>query len=915
MASISPTDQAAPLSPEQLSKGSSLSVVRRVISSGSAPVVVIALLVIMTGSGYLFFSEPNATALISVGPSDSSYTALAYARSLVDDQHIGFSPISDSSTTSGMSWVLLLTPIQLIAELTSIPPMLLTKILGLALLFTAGTAVFAIARFTSRTNWLALVAVAPLVLEPRFVYAVVAGTEHALLAAVLGWLLVFRMRHQERRTAFTAAVATGIWPIGAVVFVAYAIDVILRIRWIAQSGETGILISARHLALLRTRLLPPAIVFVLVAAITFFSDNGFLPSTLALQAHPFKFDDWSNLWAIFTEYMSEYSAFDTPLFIASIAIILIGSTAIWRRANATSLVLIPTALVYLYMLAGWRDMNSPAFFQWNLIALIWPMIAIPLGVGMTHILAVGISSNAGRNVAAQLGEPISRIAPAAGAVLLLVGISSSWPNEWRELPPNYHVGALATQGLMIEPAEWLNENGTSDDVVIAVQAGAIRSTLNHGGVYDLTGGGSPHIIRRQMNTVTLEEFEASWIVIWDDSAARSIPVLNFTEGFTEFSGPEYPLDRIAVWRAETNLIDVQPDDIQLVQFDGLPMLGSFDIGDSESEFSAGYSGGGDRSIYESTSSYGAGYQLTESHSTQPAGGFDRFTLPGSPDDPLILAIRYDPVRTGIVSVRANGVDLGTAALTENSSIDSIVAVPIPSNISNSERLEIEVNYDVAYTGLLSILRYWAFTADESQVGRGPDVTIPESTSTLIVSDSFTDLDKLQSGLHFPDASRIVSSWQTDGGRWSIVDGQLQESFGSNLDARILIEAPRAREISTDIVWQNAAVGIVFGYSDPQNWMMFFFFPDINGIHQVRFGVMKNGVFTAPASGIVENATPGDDVNLHVRINPDATITGFFNGIDTATLHLDEDYVDTGFIGVMSHGPGNLFDNFVAHELR
>lgn len=877
--------------------------------------VVIALLVIISSSSYLFFSGTNESSLTTIGPSDSSYTALAYARSLVDDQHIGFSPISDGSTTTGMSWVLMLTPVQLIAEVLSIPSMLLAKVLGMALLFTAGSAVFVIARITSRTRWLALVAVAPLLLEPRFVYAAVAGTEHALLAAVLSWLLLFRIRRQERRAAFTAAVAVGIWPIGGIVFIAYAVDVLLRIRWVTRSDETGTLISPLQLALLRTRILPATVVLVLVAATTFFSDGGFLPSTFALQSHPFKFDDWSNLWTIITEYMSEYSAFDTPLFIASIAIILIGNTAIWRRANAASLVLLPTALIYLSLLAGWRDMNSPAFFQWNLIALIWPMIAIPLGVGMTHVLVVGISSNAGRSVAKQLGEPISRIAPGAGVVILLIGISSGWPTEWRELPPTYHQGALATQELMIEPAEWLNANGTSDDVVIAVQASAVRNTLNHGGVLDLTGGGSPHITRRQMNKTTLEQFDASWIVMWDDAAARSVPVLNFTEGFTEISGPEYPLDRIAVWRAETNLIEVEPDEIRLAHLEDLPLLSSFDIGDPESEFSAGYSGGADRAIYESTSSYGSGFQLTESYSSQPAGGFDRFILPATPDSPMVLAIRYDPTRTGVVSVRANGVDLGTVILSESNDIDSIVLIPIPANISLSDQLAIEVNYDVAYSGRLTLLRYWAFTADETLVGRGPSVAIPDSASTLVVSDSFTDPDSLESGLHFPDSARIVSSWQTDGGKWGIVRGKLQEFFGSNLDARLVIEAPDAREISTDINWHEGAVGVVFGYTDPQNWLMYFFFPDVLGIHEVRFGVMKDGIFTPAASGIVPTATPGDDINIHIRINSDATVTGFFNGNDTATLLLEDDYVDTGFIGVMSHGSGNLFDNFVAHELR
>ncbi|MCH8230567.1 MAG: hypothetical protein IIA53_09590 [Chloroflexi bacterium] len=915
MSTISTIAEAPDKTPVQNDSTPWQQVVRRLAESRIAPFVVIALLVALAGSGYLFFSGPKATTLLGIGPSDSSYTALAYARSLVEDQHIGFSPISNSSTTNGPSWTVLLSLLHPIAGMFSISSMLLVKIAGLVLLFFAAAAVFNIAKITSKTNWLALVAITPLVLEPRFVYAVVGGTEHALLAAAIAWLIVFRLRRQERRTSIAAAVAVGIWPIGALVFVCYTIDVIRRIRWSAPTTDPDSRVSHRQLRLLRTRIVPPAIVFIVVGAITSFADGGLLPSTFALQAHPFDFTDWSNMWTIITEYLSAYSAFDTPLFIASIAIILIGNAAIWRRTGAVSAILLPTCLAYLYFLSGWREMNSPAFFQWNLVALIWPLIAIPLGVGMTQVLTLAITSNAGRNVADQLGEPMARILPAVGVVLLLLGISSGWPTGWRELPPAYHEASLATRTLMIEPAEWLNENGSPGDVVIAVQANAIRNTLNHGSVYDLTGGGSPDIIRRPVNFATLKEFDADWIIIWDDDAARAVPELDFEQGFSQISGPEYPLDHIAVWRAILDLTDVPPDVFQSVRLEGLQLLGSFDIGDPQSEIETGYTGGEGRFVYEWASSYGRGARLTESYSLQPVGGFDRFTLPASPNTPAVLAIRYDRTRIGALSISANGVDLGVVQLGPSSSPDAIVTVSVPASLVTANVIEFEVGYETASAGELAILRYWSFAADESSVGRGPLVRVPTSAEQLVLSDSFTDLDNIETGLHFPDSARVATSWRVDGGNWRIVQGQVQESLGLNQDARLVIEAPGAREISFDVVWRNSPVGLIFGYVDPQNWSMYYFFPDVQGFHDMRFGVMNNGIFTVTGAASVTNREQGDTLTIGIRINEDGTVSGFLDGSPAAVMPQGGVNIDATLIGMMSRGTGNTFDNFVAHELR
>ncbi|MCZ6539018.1 MAG: hypothetical protein O6922_04240 [Chloroflexi bacterium] len=915
MSTISTTAGERETTPSQTDSTALQQRVRRFAASSVAPFAVIVMLVVLTGSGYLFFSGPEVAASLGVGPSDSSYTALAYARSLAEDQHIGFSPVSGSSTAGGFSWIVLLTPVHLIAGIFSISSMMLVKFTGLVLLFLAAAAVFNIAKITSKTNWLALVAITPLVLEPRFVYAAVGGTEHALFATAIAWLILFRLRRQERRTSIAAAVAVGIWPIGALVFVGYVIDVIARIRWSAPSTGPGPLLSPEQLRLLLTRIVPAAVVFILVGATTFLADGGLLPSTFALQAHPFNFADWSNMWSIITDYLSAFSPFDTPLFVAAIAIILIGNAAIWRRTGAVSTVLLPACLVYLYFLSGWREMNSPAFFQWNLVALIWPLIAIPLGIGMTQVLAVGISSNAGRNVAGQLGEPMARILPAVGVFVLLVGISSGWPTGWRDLPPAYYEGTLATRTLMIEPAEWLNENGSPGDVVLGVEGSAVRVTLEHSSVYDLTGGGSPDIIRRPVNSTTLNEFDIDWIIMWDDGAARSIPELGFEQGFSQISGAEYPQDNIAVWRAELDLIEVPPDVYQSVRLEGLTPLGSFDIGDPESEIESSYAGGGGRFVYEWATSYGRGAKLTESYSLQPAGGFDRFTLPASPNTPTILAIRYDRTRIGALSISANGVDLGVVQLRPGSTPDAIVTASIPASLVTANEIEFEVRYETALSGELAILRYWSVAADESSIGRGPVVNVPASAEQLVLSDSFTDLDFVEAGLHFPDSARLATNWQVDGGEWSIVQGRVQESFGFNQDARLVIEAPGAREISVDVVWQNGPVGLMFGYIDPRNWSMYYFFPDILGLHEMRFGVMNNGIFSVTGSAIIPNREPGDTLTLGIRINDTGTVVGFLDESPAAAMQQGPVNIDATLVGIMSHGPGNAFDSFVAHELR
>ncbi len=915
MSTITTTAGATEKTPAQNSPATGRQVAGWLANSRIAPLVVIAFMVALAGSGYLFFSGPEATTLIAVGPSDTSYTALAYARSLVEDQRLGFSPISSSSTTGGASWVVLVALLQVIAGVLSVPAMLLLKFAGLVLLFVAAAAVFNIAKITSKTHWLALVAITPLVLEPRFVYAIVGGTEHALFVAAIAWLIVFRMRRQERRTSIAAAVAIGIWPVGALVFIGYTIDVIARIRWSTISGESAPAASPEQLGLLRTRLALPVIVFVGMLAITFFADGGLLPSTFALQAHPFNFVDWSNMWSIITGYLSTYSAFDTPLFVASIAIILVGNAAIWRRAGAVSIVLLPMSLAYLYFLSGWREMNSPAFFQWNLVALIWPLLAIPLGIGMTQLLTVGLASNAGRNVANQLGEPMARILPAAGVFVLLLGISSSWPTDWRELPPAYHEAALATRTFMIEPAEWLNENGSPDDVVMAVQASAIRNTLDHGSVYDMTGGGSPNITRRPLNSATLNEFDADWIITWDDGAARSVPELDFRQRFSAVSGTEYPLDQIAVWRANLDLIDIPPDTYQLVRLEGLPLLGSLDIGDPQSEIDTNYTGGEGRFAYEWTSAYGRGARLTESYSLQPVGGFDRFTLAAIPETPLILAIRYDRTRLGALSISANGVRLGVAQLRSTDSPDAIVTVSVPASLVSSDEILFEVDYETAVTGELAILRYWSFAAEESAVGRGPVVTVPISSEPLVLSDSFTDLDLIEAGLHFPDSARVTTNWRVDGGKWSIVEGQVQEFFGLNQDARLVIEVPGAREISVDVIWEKGPVGLIFGYADPQNWSLYYFFPDSQGLHEMRFGVLRNGIFSITGSAIIEAREQGDTLALGIRIDESGTVSGFLNGEPAAVMSEGAGNTETSIIGLMSRGQGNAFDNFVANELR
>jgi len=868
----------------------------------------------MTGAGYLLFSAKGTSSLISTAPADSGYTALAYARSIVDDLHLGFSDVSGTSTTSGISWVLVLVPVQLVADFMSIPSMLLAKFVGLIFLATAGFAVLGIVKITSGTRWIAFAAVAPLLLEPRFVFASISGTEHAMFAATVAWLILFRMRKQERRTIALATVAVGFWPIGSLIFIGYAMDVVARIRWSATTAENSTTISLPQLALLRRRLIPPSAAFITIGAITFFSDNGFLPSTFSLQSHAFQWGDWSNIWKTI-EHLTVYSAFDTPFFIFSLALIFVGSAAIWNRIKILSVILLPAGLVYLYLVSGWRDMSPRSFDEWSLITLIWPLVAIPLGAGMAHLLAVSFELNAGKTVAEQVGEPVARIAPSIVAVLLLLGVSSAWPSDWRMLPSEYHQGAQATHSLLIEPAQWLNENGSPDDVVIAVKAGAIRSALDQGHVYDLTGGGTQGIIGRPINSATLNEFTANWIVTWNDSAARSIAELEFAEGFSEPGGVEYPFGEIAVWKTNHNLTNVPPDEIQLAIYENLPVLGSFDIGDPQSELAANYIGDADRFVYEWESAYGVGSRLTESYSLQPEGGFDRFTLPSKPNEPALLVIRFDRTRTGKLAIKVNGVDLGIVDLLETEQVDSIATVPIPAAISDSDQFQIEVGYEVADSSQLAILHYWTFAASPQLVGRGPDVILPSESDTVVISDSFTDLNLIGSGLHFPDIARNPTSWRTDRGIWAINHGQMHELLGLPQDTRLLIEAADVREISTDVIWQNGPVGIVYGFADPANWMLYYFFPDDRGFQEVRFGVMVDGVYSRTEVWPIDNQAAGESFNLGIIINDDLSVTGLLDGVFTISTQLTKELNGAELVGLMSHGEGNAFDNFEAHSAK
>ena len=876
-----------------------------------APTATISLLVMLVGAGYLFFAGSGTTALLGVGPADASYTPLAYAKTLAGDFQIGFSPTSEASTTTGLSWLILLVPFQIAADLLSWPPMLLVKLTGLLLLFGAAIGVFTLARITSGKKWLALVAIAPLVLEPRFVYAAMGGTEHALLAAAISWFLVFRARKQELRASVAAAVAVGIWPLGALLFAAYTLEVIGKITLNQSVAETDSPISAEQLRIFRKRMIAPATVFVAVGAITFFVDGGFLPSTFALNSQPFEVFPGSAFFQIVTTHLTSYSAFETPLFFAAVAIALAGVAAIWHRVGAASLLLPVAGIAYLYMLAGWQELDSPAYSDWNLVALVWPIIAIPLGIGMAHLLVVAVASNGGRRIAEQVGEPIARILPGIGASVLILAISSGWPTAWHELPAEYHRGMVATQKLMIEPARWLNNNSSPDDVVLAVQGAAIRSELNGRSVYDLNGGGSPRVFRRPVDFKTLNEFDVDWVVLWDDGAARSVPELNFQAGFEGISGNEFPLDQIAVWRTVFNLRDVDPDRYQLPRLERLTLEDSLDIGDPIEELSKAYSGSDDRFVYEWTSSYGEGERLTESYSLQPVGGFDRFKMSATPNTPVVLAARYDRTRTGLVTLWVDGVFLGTVQLTATDIPDPIAIMPIPAAYVRGEEIEIEVGYTAATRNELAILHYWALQGDDSLVGRGPDVTILEPSARPVLSDSFSDPDNLEAGLHFPDSAKVASNWRVDGGEWRIHNGQMRQTADLDSDAKLMIKAPGTLEISAEVTWSDGPVGLVFDYIDQQNWSMYHFFPDIQGFHEMRFGVLQNGIYSPVASAPVRLRGSGETMKIEVRINSDGSVSGFLDGEPAGILPSDAERPGPGQVGIMSRSPGNAIDNFMA----
>ncbi|MCH7972180.1 MAG: hypothetical protein IH960_14250 [Chloroflexi bacterium] len=97
--------------------------------------------------------------------------------------------------------------------------------------------------------------------------------------------------------------------------------------------------------------------------------------------------------------------------------------------------------------------------------------------------------------------------------------------------------------------------------------------------------------------------------------------------------------------------------------------------------------------------------------------------------------------------------------------------------------------------------------------------------------------------------------------------------------------------------------------------MYYFFPDVQGFHDMRFGVMNNGIFTVTGAASVTNREQGDTLTIGIRINEDGTVSGFLDGSPAAVMPQGGVNIDATLIGMMSRGTGNTFDNFVAHELR
>lgn len=176
-------------------------------------------------------------------------------------------------------------------------------------------------------------------------------------------------------------------------------------------------------------------------------------------------------------------------------------------------------------------------------------------------------------------------------------------------------------------------------------------------------------------------------------------------------------------------------------------------------------------------------------------------------------------------------------------------------------------------------------------------------ATTLVQDAFTDTNGTLATAHTMDTG---SGWNASNSAAPTIQSNALQTSGAGSEAFIWTEAGNGRVfISVDVTVQTGIFGIVFRYTDDNNYWRFNINPDTNGVTLVKY---ESSVPTTVRSFVVETTT-NDVVSLQVCINKDlihcqmtgdASVnfvwTDFFNR--SATKH-----------GLLDVAAGHVYDNF------
>jgi len=878
------------------------------------PYAVIAIATFIAALAYLAFSGPDPRTAFAIAPGDAGYIPAAYARNLALHFTVGYQPGGEVSTAPGMAWIVLLATVYRAFWWVPGDPVIIAKLLGALLLFAAGAGAYRIACRVTGRRWLSLASGLFIVLDPHVAFSAVSGLEHPLFLAAVLWTVVFRFEGRHTAAGAAAAVATGVWPIGGIFFLAYLAHVLLTDGrepfkvYAMADPRTPRNVDPATLRALRQLAAVPAAVFVVVGLLTIAADGGVLPGSFGLAAHPFRPFDAAAIGGLLTGFVGRYSPFSTPLLVVGLALLVIGISRIRSALGSLALLLAPVGLVYWYLLTAWRDLPLANFTYGQLVDIAYPLLLLPIAVGWIHLMDRARHAEIARLV--DFGGPLfAKWAPLMGAGALGLTTLIAWPTDWHDLPAVYQRSAIAERHLVVEPAKWAAANLPEDATVAVMEAGATRIYMEDQRLVDLLWGHSPAAFRRPLTSVTFADLGINYVLAWDETGVRSVPELVHMQGFEGERAGVFPGERMAVWETLTSVPEADPSLPFGPVTAGFRVLDEFDIGDVDSETAHGYTSGPLRGVHDWISRTADGRKLTETLSLQPVDGADDFTMHTPAGQPALLLVRYDSTRPGTIRVFVDGVSIGRVVLYPGEMTASEIAIPLPGNLIVGDATRLRVTYEEGGRGELAVTHYWTLASPPDLATRGPITRTPEPGSNVLASDSFEDPSGLQAGLHFLDVAAIPIHWETEYGEWQIIDGMMSEGWGQNRDARVLVPASEHAVIEADLEWHDGPAGITFWYRDPSNWAAFYFFPDVPGFSEMRLGTMRNGAWAAVGSGSLDWGPPGTSHRIGVRMNADGTVSGLVDDRPAGLLKADPPAGEAR-AGLFSRGSGNRFDNFV-----